>query len=210
MIGKEADRVDHDVADASRLQVPEMIEDIRLEPGIVAAGRSGSGRRAASARARRRRPRRPVGRSRGAVARSRSCRAIESGMLWAVKARWAGADAVAGGDRVEGLADAVGVGGDEVGVVVEDPDLVDRRGASAPTASRARSMSSRYWRQLEYELYAARTRASAVRDPRGGHLRERVGEHGVPVAVSPVDRQGDVRAGRARPGGRRSARGPGR
>ena len=52
------------------------------------------------------------------------------------------------GDSIQGLADALGVGGDEVGVVVEDANLVDR-GGTGPTASCARAMSSRYWRQLE-------------------------------------------------------------
>ena len=55
------------------------------------------------------------------------------------------------GHSVEGVPDALPVGSDEIGVIVEDANFVDRRCARSDSAC-ARAISSRYWRQLEYEL----------------------------------------------------------
>ena len=55
------------------------------------------------------------------------------------------------GESIECFAYALGICGDELGVVVKDSDLIDAS-ACSPEAARAASMSSRYWRQLEYEL----------------------------------------------------------
>ena len=73
--------------------------------------------------------------------------AIDSGMLCDVKAtckrsrRSVGNLAIASTTRG-------GIRCDEFGVVVENPDLVDRRSRGSD-GGLARAMSSRYWRQLE-------------------------------------------------------------
>ena len=64
-----------------------------------------------------------------------------------------------------------------------------------PTSVRACSMSSRYCRHDEYELYADVTNASARSTPSSRHLAHGVGEERVPVAVAPVHGQGAPRPG---------------
>ena len=51
-------------------------------------------------------------------------------MLCAVNATWA-APRRSAGDRSERFADAIRVGGDEVGMIVEDADLIDLRSLGA-------------------------------------------------------------------------------
>ena len=72
-----------------------------------------------------------------------------------------GGAAVSAGDLADGGANLVGLRFDEQRMVVERAQLVDLRGAASPASARARSMSSRYCRQPEYELKMEVTNASA-------------------------------------------------
>ena len=103
-----------------------------------------------------------------------------------VKATCDGIAAV-GGESTRRLRDPVGVGGDEVGVVVEDAKLVDGRGVRSDCGSSPCDI---------FAVLAATGVGAVCRqhdrqrvlDPRGGHLGKRVGQQRVPVSVAPVDR----------------------
>ena len=94
-------------------------------------------------------------------------------------------------------------------MVVEDPHLVDAGSTGADGGLGAFDVLA--------ILAAARVRAVRRQDDSQARLTpwpvicgQRIGQHRVPVAVSPVNRQAESRAARARAAGRRSARGPGR
>ena len=79
---------------------------------------------------------------------------------------------------------------DEAGVVVVLPQLVQSRGTL--DLARRRRRGSRGTAGTTSRTSSADVAKTAARlHPVGAHLRQRVGEVGVPVAVAPVDRQVD-------------------
>ena len=85
----------------------------------------------------------------------------------------------------------------EAGVVEELAHLVDLDASPSPrpVSASASAKSSRYWRQLEYEVYALVAIAMSFVWPAAVRLVERVGEVRVPVAVAPQHGQVDAARG---------------
>ena len=146
VVGQEADRMDDDAGRLPLAQFSQVVKNIRLEPGVL-------------------RPAAPALINQGPFAR------LNSHLAGHQPARLLELELIAGGvghrhrntvrreddmdqraslgrDLGQPLPDPVRIGGNEIGMVVEGTRLLDP-GAAGPTSSRACSISSRYWRQLE-------------------------------------------------------------
>ena len=87
--------------------------------------------------------------------------------------------------------ETVGVGGDELRMVIEDARLVDPRRSGADLGPGV----------LDVLAILAATGIGTVRRQNDGqslpnailgHRAKRIGQHGMPVAIAPVDRQADA------------------
>ena len=210
VVADEAQGDDDDASTPSARSARDHVVDVGLEPRLGRRARAAlvdQLPRDVGARPRARRPRR----RRGAARRRRRLAevAIARSAPLGIGARDAvGREQDADRARVDAALHELGDGGahpvdeglDESGVVEELAHLVDLRcGRRVRSARGPSAKSSRYWRQLEYELYALVASPMSRVKPRSAASSKRLGEVRLPVAVAPQHRQVDAAATPARP-----------
>ncbi len=99
----------------------------------------------------------------------------------------AGTLAEVAGKGFEALGDTSGVGSDEIGMIVKDPQLVHARGFGTDRGLGPRDIFA-VLATAGIGAIRGQHETDGVLDPVAGHLGERVGEERMPVAVAPVNR----------------------